>query len=125
LEQEHSAAVQTCSRRTHQHQSLPVAELQDRAASWQPCVAPSGEYEPSSPGHLSQVNSSLPLIVCSITPNVLNHQSKVIKRLMLNACKVTTKYEFKITNSDVTLVVGCHKILYSQGGCRCTTEGEN
>jgi len=35
---------------------------------------------------------------------------------MLNVCKVTMQHNFKITNSDVTLVVGCHKILYSREG---------
>ena len=53
-EQEHLASAQTCSPCRRLHQSRPEVGRQLRAALLQPCAAPSGDYGPSSPEHLTK-----------------------------------------------------------------------
>ena len=60
LEQDHSAVVPTCSRRTRRHQSRPAVALQRRSVSLRPCAAPSGDCAPSSPAHLHVSKQSAP-----------------------------------------------------------------
>lgn len=53
MEQESLVLLQPCSLHRHQHRSPPTSVLQVRAVWLQPCAAPSGEYESSSPEHLT------------------------------------------------------------------------